>query len=269
MKKLFIALVALVLLAVPSFVKADRTNSNNVFNEKDAVVVAEETKYIKTVTKYTNVVRDSYGNISSADVVSSISYDITEEEYNNADLEHAIVNSRDLSTSVETTYKLMTTSILYSNGTYRYKNILNWLNFPSVRNYDIIGIGHYGNVTVSGTPYFLMEYVTLSGLYQTGYYHSNQNFTYGSSSTFHLPLENLSSLKITYYYDVQKTNANSTITSQGAFGDYSHSTTTSLGLTDVTNHHTVNQYAGIVLDSSIYYSFDTMNEAEVYWYGTW
>ena len=268
MKKLIIALITLAVLATPALVNAEKASYNDDFDESKAVVISEEKKYSKTVTEYTNVVRDSYGNISSADIVSSNTYEITEEEYNNADLEHAIVN-RDLSTSVETTYKLMTTTILYVNGTYRYKNRLNWLNFPSVRNYDIIGIGHYGNVTVSGSPYFLMEYVTLSGSHLTGYYYSNQNFTYGSSATFHLPLENLQSLTITYYYNVQKTNPNSTITSQGAFGDYSHSISTSLGLTDVTNHHTVNQYAGIVLDSSIYNSFDTMPEAEVYWSGTW
>ena len=270
MKKIFVALIAIVvLLTAPSFVNAANDNIHkDDFNEEDAVVVSEETKYSKTVTEYTNVVRDSYGNISSADIVSSNTYEITEEEYNNADLEHAVVN-RDWSTTVEAVYKSMTTTVLYVNGTYRYKNRINWLNFPSVRNFDIIGIGHYGNVTVSGSPYFLLEYVTASNQHLTGYFYYNQNFTYGSSATFNLPLENLVSMTVTYYYNVQKTNPNATITSQGAFGDYSHSLDSSLGLYDVVGHHTVNQSFGNVLDESIYNSFDNIDEAAVYWSGTW
>ena len=267
MKKIFVTLIALAVVFTPVFVKADNHNNENLNNEKEEVILSQETKYSKTVTEYENVVRDSYGNISSADIVSSRSYEITEEEYNNADLENAVVNRS--YTTVETVYKRMTTYLLYENGTYRYKNQVNWLNFPQARNYDIIGIGHYGSVSVSGTPYFLMEYYTVSGAHYYGYFHYNQNFTYGSSATFPLPLENLSSLTVTYYYDVQKTNPNSTIYSQAAFGDYSHSVNTNYSLSDVVNHHVVNQNAGIVLDATIYNYFDTIDEADVYWSGSW
>lgn len=259
MKRLRILLLFIfALLIIPTAVKAESANKE--------IVLDSKTVYTKTVSTYENVEWDLDGTIKSADLIDSKTYELTEEEYNNADLSNTL-NTRAY-TTVETVYKSMTTSLIYENGTYRYVNQVGWKNFPSVRKYDIIGIGHYGDVTMSGSESFLMEYTTTSGSYYSNAWHINQNFTYGSSATFLLPLGNLTSLRATYSYYVQKVNPQSTIYSQGAFGDYSHGTDNTLTLSEALTH-VVNQTLGIVLDSSVYNKFDTMSEALVYWSGTW
>lgn len=261
MKRLKIMLLFIfALLIVPTAsAKASAADSKE-------IVLDEKTTYTKTVSTYENVEWDKNGNVISADLIDSKIYELTEEEYNNADISSTTITRG--STTVDTTYKKMTIYLLYENGSYRYKNQVNWKNFPAVRKYDIIGIGHYGDVTINGSASFLMEYTTVTGSYYTNAWHIHQNFTYGSSATFLLPLANLSSLTVTYSYYVQKVNSQSTIYSQGAFGDYSHGTDNSLILSEALNH-VVNQNLGIVLDSSVYNKFDTMPEAATYWSGTW
>ena len=263
-KKIFIVLTLVTLFFVPVFVSAESKQQS--YDENNYEVIKKTTKYYKTVTYYDNVVTNEDGIIVRANKLNSVTTELTKEEYDNADISKPLETRG--STTIETTYKEMLTSLTYSNGTYRYENQLGWKLFPSVRSYDIIGIGHYGNVAPTGSPYFAMSYTTLSGSSYVSTWHMSQTFTYGSSATFLLPLENLSSLNITYYFDVHKTNPNSTITSQAAFGDYSHGIDSSLTLSQALDHY-VNQNAGIVLSSSVYNKFDTINEAAVYWYGTW
>ncbi len=265
-KKIMVLLFITILVIIPTYVNADN-NTKNVDEEKE-IILNESTKYLKTVNVYENVEKDSYGNIVKADLISSDSYELTKEEYENADTDISkTLVTRD-STTVETTYKMMTTYLTYVNNTYRYKNQLNWLNFPAVRSYDVIGIGHYSDVTISGSPYFNLEYYTTSGTHFNLFYYTSQSFTKGESATFMLPLPNLSSLTVTYYYDIQKVNPYSTVTSQVAAGDYTHGIDSSLTLSQALNHD-VNATLGIVHDSSVYNMFDTINEAEVYWSGTW
>ena len=77
----------------------------------------------------------------------------------------------------------------------------------------------------------------------------------------------LTSLKQTLYFDVTKTNSNSTILYQYAYGDYSHATST-ISTTNALNHEVL-QSAGIVLDSSISSYYDSINVASVYYEATW
>ena len=263
-KYVFIFIVAL--LFVPTVVMANSDNKKPL--DEDFEVIEQKIKFIKTVYYYENAELDSYGNIKNYKNSSSEEFEVTKEEYDNADLSKSFVTQG--STTINTTYKMMTASLLYdsSTGTYRYKNQLNWKSFPSVRSYDIIAIGHYGTVApTSGTIYFSMNYITASGNVYNSNFYWGQTFTYGSSATFKLPIENLSSLTITYYFDVHKTT-NNTVTSQGIFGDYAHGTDSSLTLTQALNH-VVNQSFGIVHDSSVASKFDTMSVAAVYWSGSW
>ena len=142
------------------------------------------------------------------------------------------------------------------------------MNIPSVRSYDIIAIGHYSNITPLNTPSFRVNYVTASGSHYTTTFCYHQSFASGDSATFPLPLQNLQSLDILYYFDAAKVNPSNTIYYQAAFGDYAHGINTSLTYTDALNH-VVNGSLGIVHDSSVSSKFDTMNEAAVYWSGTW
>ena len=261
----YVFLLVLCLLVVPFCVKADQTNKEK--TDDNYQVVSETTKYMKTVNTYSNVVRDEYGNITSANLLNSESVEITKEELDKVDFSNTIVETRN-STTIETIYRRMTTDLEYVNGSYRYRNQVNWYNFPSVRSYDIIGIGHYSNVSMSGNPYFKLDYTTVSGAHMSSFFYLNQSFSNGDSATFLLPLPNLSALKITYYYNVAKNNPANTITSQAIFGDYAHGIDTSLTSAQAQNH-IVSQNGGIILDNSVYTKFDTNDEADVYWTGTW
>ena len=266
MKKLLILLIVSV-FATPTFVKASAVNNNSSFDESNAIIISQDTKFLKTVNEYANVERDSYGNISKADVLSSVTYELTEEEYYNSDFDNTTIETRS-STTIEANYRVMTSTLSYSNGTYRYKNQINWTTFPSVRGFDVIGIGHYSNVEADGTPYFLMEYITASGAHLTGLFHYDQSFSNGRSSTFNLPLQNLQSMTITLSFDVKKTDNNNTITSQVCAGDYAHGIDSSVTLSDALNHG-VYGAAGIVHAGSVADKFDSVDEAEAYWFGTW
>lgn len=266
MKKNRIILLLLVvsIFMFPFLVNAENSNVSQ-YDESNAILINKTTKYLKTVTEYTDVERDSYGNIINGNIISSNTYELTKEEYENSDFENTEVTRG--YTTVTANYRIMTTSLTYSNGTYRYKNSVGWTSMPSVRSYDVIGIGHYSDVTISGSPHFVLEYYTTSGTHFTSYFYTAQSWSRGKSATFSLPLPNLSSLTITYYYDVQKVNSG-TITSQLASGDYAHGIDSSLTLSQAMNHEVI-QSLGILHDSSVANKFDTVPEANVYWSGTW
>lgn len=266
-KRLIVLLVAVAFILIPVVAKASSDNSDS-YDADNAVFVGETVRYLKTVNVYENVEKDSYGNIVRADLISSDTYDLTKDEYDNVDTDSSKTLITRSTTTVETTYKMMTTTLTYSNGTYRYQNQLNWKSFPAVRSYDVIGIGHYSNVTINGSPFFELEYITTSGMHFKTYYYTTQSFASGESATFLLPLPNLSSLSILYYYDVRKVNAYGTVTSQVAAGDYAHGTDSSLTLSEALSHDVIGTL-GVVHDSSVANKFDTIDEAEVYWNGYW
>lgn len=269
MKKIKTLLLLLIvsLLIIPFVVKAEKNESDEKpFDELNAEIVSQTVKYLKVVNVYDNVERDSYGNIINANVLSSNSYELTKEEYEKEDKTNTLT-TRD-STVVEANYRIMTTTISYSNGKYRYTNQVNYTSFPSVRAFDVIGIGHYNDVTMDGSPYFKMEYYTQSGQHFNSFAYTPSSFSKGKSATFTLPLPNLSMLTITYYFDVKKVNTGSTIYYQVAAGDYAHGIDSTLTLSQALNH-TVNGTLGIVHSSSVSSKFDSVNEAEVYWTGTW
>lgn len=263
-KSRIILLVMMLLFIIPTFVKAEGKVKG--FIESNAIVVGQTKKYLKTVDVYDDVLKDQNGIIIDANLLSSKTYELTEKEWNNIDLKDTTM-TRD-STTIQTTYKLMTTTLYYSNGYYRYQNQLNWLNFPSVRSYDIIAIGHYNSITPLNTPSFHVNYVTASGGHYTTTLCYQQTFSSGVSATFPLPLQNLQSLDILYYFDAKKVNPSNTIYYQAAFGDYAHGINNSLTYSEALNH-VVNGSLGIVHDSSVFSKFDTINEASVYWNGTW
>ena len=100
-------------------------------------LVAKNNKYYKTI--YTDLAGNSY------------STEISENEYNNQ-------SSIDTRGTVSTEYKNMVTTITKLTSTFRYKVTLNWRQMPSVRSYDIIGIGFGDNVYISSPLYFSYNY---------------------------------------------------------------------------------------------------------------
>jgi hypothetical protein len=239
-------------LIVSFFIVCFISLSSSVNAEED--IVASSTKYYKTISYVGNNNMSFNNNIS-------ITYEITEEEYNNANISNEPKNS----STIETTYKRMTTSITKNGSYYRYKNVLYWKNIPSTRSYDIIGIGHFSTVKVHGSTHFEQYYCLTSGPCYTTTTNYPQTFSVGAGTSFLLPPGNLSTLKQTFYFDVEK-NTSLTIITQEAYGDYSHAIT-NVSLNN-SKKYTVN-YTGISLDGSIINSYDSINKAQVVLNETW
>ena len=227
------------------------------------VLVSENTKYYKTVTTY------DLGSVFSASsfsgLASSVSYEISEEEYNAATNENSLILGNP--TTVETTYQTMTSSI-YTNGSYyRYKNNMSWRFIPDVRSYDIIGIGFLSTVQPVNGLSFKQDYCYTSGGCGTATLRTPQFFTNGAGASFKLVEGNLSSLSATLYFDVTKANSGSTVSLQMAYADYAHAITTTSLVSST--YYQVIQSAGIVLNSSISSSYNSIDVADASWYGTW
>ena len=258
MKKASLKLLfSMLLFVMPFAVFADSQDAS-------LAPVAETTKYYKTVT----ITRNNDFSTMSANVptVSSVTTEISKEEYDAVEGTQAMM-TRDYNTTIETTYKKMTTTILQNGSYYRYKNVLNWKLMPSTRAYDIIGIGHYQSVRLHGNVYFTEEWLYTSGGGSSTNVGIKQVFDRGIGTSFALPSGDINSLKATLYFDVEK-NTTATVVAQAAYGDYSHETT--YGLTSLqAMNYTVDQGSGIMLDSSISSYYDSIQTANAYWTGSW
>ena len=127
LKKRVILFALIALICMPKEIFAKAANSSTDFR-----IISQSEKYYKT-----------YGLTNTTE--------ITKNEYDEAEINEK--NQRGNGAS-ETTYKKLTTSILSNGSRYRYKTVLTWKNFPSVRSYDVIGIGHYSNVKYYSNLYF-------------------------------------------------------------------------------------------------------------------
>ena len=225
-----------------------------------ADTVHETTKYYKIV----NLV----GNDSLVYGLRSYPYyeEITEQEYNEVDKESGYVVPLGYSDGyVETNYKRMTSSIRSNGSYYRYKVILDWKTIPSTRSYDIIGIGFPSSVKKYGDLYFVQNYCYSTGTCTSSTSHSEYSGNNGVGVSFQLPSGTLSSLKQTLYVDMTKNNNLNTITTQYAYGDYAHAVEI---VSNVNSKYTVST-SGIVLNSSIIDSYDSISTARATWSGTW
>lgn len=208
-----------------------------------ATLVATNEKFYKSI--YTNLDGESY------------SVEISEEEYNNQGLVAP-------AGTVTTEYKRMVSTMSQSGSTFRYKVTLGWLNMPSVRSYDIIGIGFEDDIYISSSVYFNYSYCNASGdcTTATDYYTKKKTST-GGSAVFKFP-SSARSLTAVLYYDVSKDTTN-TITELTMCGDYSHATT-NVSYSSYSNHSIT--LDGIQLGSAISY-YDAIPCAESIWGGSW
>ncbi|MDE5888627.1 MAG: hypothetical protein K2H20_01260 [Bacilli bacterium] len=224
-------------------------------------VVAETTKYYKTVTLLNNSSVMRTANIGD---IYSITTEVSEEEYNSISPEN---NISPQAQTVETSYKKITATISKFNSNYfKYTGTLTWKNMPSTRSYDIMGLGYFGNVTLVGEVNFKQSYCTTDGVCNTsnGYYQYKGQT--GSGAMFALPSGSLSSLTETIYILVEKTNKSTTVLEQELDADYSHAQ-------KAVSYSAAKGFyidtCGIQLNSDIYSSYDSMPEATTRWSGTW
>lgn len=232
----------------------------NVLAKDDETVF--EIKYYKTVTINDN---KTVGYMLDNNY-HSYTEEITQEEYDSFEVNYNI-NPLDYSNGqVETNYKKMTTSISKTNSGYRYKVVLDWKTIPSVRSYDIIGIGFPASVKPESSIVFRQNYCFTDGNCYTGVSCTPYNGVNGVGASFSLPGGTLKSLNQTLYVDMKKTDDATTIIKQYAYGDYSHATKT-ISYDDSKKY--VISSGGIILNSSIQNYYDYINTATATWTGTW
>ena len=266
MKRISIGLLLLLaILLIPNNVMAFETVEFD-DSEEGLILLSSETKYYKTITVYDNSVYDIMSFSDAIRNATSETIEITYEEYMNAPTQgNYIVNDYH---TIETTYKFIT-SFLYQNGSgYRYKNHISWKSFPVVRSHDITAIGFLS--TVQPTTMAFQQYYCSSAHGCHGVStHYPQAFSQGASAVFQLiTYTDLSVLESTFYFDVEKTNPNSTVTQQLSSADYAHATQ-SVGLLSALTNHEVLQDVAIILGSAISSKYDSTIESSVVWTGQW
>lgn len=159
----------------------------------------------------------------------------------------------------------MVTTISSNNSCYRYKNVLYWKLNPKIRSYDIIAIGHYASVKSKNINFVQTYCYSLDDCHLGNIYTEKKTST-GSAAIFKVPVGNFISLKQEFYFDVEKTDNESTVIRQLAVGDYSHATknisSPSIGNISININ-------GITLNKSIHDSYDDINIAKATWEGNW
>lgn len=222
----------------------------------NATLVSENQQYYKTTTTIRNGITTKSSEV------------ITEEQYQ-AEKDSNTPQTRSYDAIVTTEYKQMRTSISkYSDIKYRYKVTLTWLNMPSKRSYDIIGLGYQQAIvymSLAGVQF--QQNYTISGTNYSSVVCTPLEFDTGASAVFLLPSGTLSALSSYMYYEVLKYDDTYTITEMYAGGDYAHATST-ISKTNA-QKHSVNHGTGIVLQSSISGYYDGIPVAQAIWEGTW
>jgi len=217
--------------------------------------VSSTEQYYKTTT----IIRNG--------ITTTSSERISEEQY---ELEKdANQQTRSIYDGIVTTeYKNMRMNMtILDDNEMRLKITLTWLNIPSTRSNDIIGIGfEQAYVELNSSIYFQQNYTNSSGS------HSSvtsipQEFSTGVSSVFDLPNGTISALSSYMYIDVIKVDEDYTITRMDAGGDYSHATS-SISESNA-KKHSVNYASGIELQSSIENYYDGINVATATYLGAW
>lgn len=230
------------------YMKVDEFNNNRNNNGK---LEATTTRYFVNIIRY-----DATGKI-----VNNSEMEITEDDYN---AEEIITYG---STTIETTYKRITTTIVSTSSGYRYKVSLIWKTMPAVRSYDIIGIG-IDDALVYVSPnslVFNQTYCISNSCTNTSTINSSNTSETGAGVSFKLPSStSITSLSSYFYFDVLK-DTSSTITTMHAYGDYAHATSTIGG--GAAQGFYVN--AGGIILSSISDYYDSISTATATWTGSW
>lgn len=253
-------------------------------NNKDieAEVVAETTKYYKTIIVHDNSASEFSVKAIGSDIPYSYTEEVTEEEYNNSSDTSLIMPYGLTNGYTETNYKKMTTTISYisSSNNYRYKNDLVWKTIPSTRSYDIIAIGIDSTVSVDpNSTYFQQNIDIYNDFNGTCRYTYDTSGVWSASSrgyarTFKIPDNSLSlngyvgGLSSYMYFNVQKLTSN-TIYVLNAYGSYKHaqksvSSSVSTGVT--VGFPEIISFSGSV-STTVVESYDSMSTAHAAYSG--
>lgn len=215
----------------------------------DATLISKNTRYYKVVTN--NMTGQSY------------TYEITEQEM----LSQTSGTGNAPMSTVTTTYKTMVSTISSVSGGYRYKNSVSWTIIPSVKSYDIIGIGlnNVGGQYITSSVYSSYYYCVSSGAcYNSTQYYDKKSTSTGGSAVYKIP-DNPVVLSATLYFNVGKYSSAGTLYNVGMCADYAHATS-SVSQSNVSDY-TIS-FGGIGLGGSLNGSYDAIPCAISY-VGTW
>lgn len=258
MKKMLLTIFTLLLLATTNVMAMEsKSNIGSINNNLD--ITTQESAFISQTVKYykTTIMHNSTMSYSLNKPVY-YTEEITKEEYDNS-------NYSPQSTSIETTYKRLTTTISQNGPYYHYDVQLNWKNIPKVRSYDIISLSFYESVTPLNIS-FKQRYCESLTSCTTDTNYTQHIESDGVSAIFKLPSStSINSLSSNLSFDVRKTTS-ATVIKQRLVGDYSHATS-NVSLATAKKHSL--SLVGILLDNSISSNYDTINEAVVNWAGSW
>lgn len=268
----YFALILVSLFIFPSIVNAETiiiTGEEKYIDPYEGMeILSETTKYYKVLDYYNSSDFEKNDDSSAKKIIKTETIEVTKEEYDSIDPESFTSLTTRGSATIETTYKCIVSSIGKVGSNYRYLNSMSWKIIPSVRSYDIIGIGFLSSVTPASTPVHNINYVYSNGSSGTFAIKAINTFSRGASSTFQMPSStSITSINMQFWVDVKKKNTNSTITYQAAYADYAHATST-ISLINALKHEVIQAF-GIQHDSSVSSYYDTMTEAGATWSGTW
>ena len=205
----------------------------------EATLVSRTKKYFKTVYP-------TYGN--------SYSVEVTADEYYSHD-------DNNLRGIVQTAWRTEESTISATSLGYRYKMVTSWDMIPPDKYYDVIGIGFDDSVHIYANTIFYYNYDISSGSHYTSFNYYDINLTAtGASFSYQLP-SSFVGLTTTMFYDVQKDDPNSTITSLYICGDYAHAITSVSGAQ--ADSHSIN-VGGIFFNPMVIYSFDEVPCCDAY-----
>ena len=225
----------------------------------EGVVLDSNTKYYKRTTVMHNGIKYTTNE------------ELTEEE--------ALQQSQNLPTrgpsgnyydGITATVLLKVTSYIIgvSNTYMRYKVNNEFLNIPSERYHDIIGIGLEPNKVEIGSTIVFKENWTTNN---NDHYYDNTGYpkaeTGGGSTQIQLPSGNIITLDSYLYYNVKKKANVGTITELTACGDYAHATSYVDPNTIFYNYMMTN--SGILIDPPYGILYDQQSPACAYFVGTW
>lgn len=260
MKKVLLTLFLLLLVTTSTVSAMEFPNNNMENNNGNLNNAIQESNLIDQTIKYfkTTAINNSSMLYSLNNKPIYHTEEITKEEYENS-------NFNIQSTSIETTYKRLTTSISQNGAYYHYDVRLDWKNMPKVRSYDIISLSFYESVTPFNIN-FKQKYCESISSCVTSNSYTQHLETDGVSAIFKLPSNaSLVSLSSNLSFDVRKTTS-ATVIKQRLVGDYAHATS-NVTLNTAKNHSL--GLSGISLASSISSNYDSINEAIVNWAGSW
>ncbi len=250
----------------------ERMDYNTFVENKDinATLVSEIGRYVKTTTSFRNGIK------------RTVTQELTKKE-----IEHDMAlnqQQKQIQTTFDRTisgalydgltindYRYVSTkiAILNDNDSMRFKTDVEWLEMPSTRSYDIVGIG------IEASKIHIISIIAFREDWQL----SNGSFGYdltcypkiestGGSALYGLPSGSLEQLKSYMYITVAKNNNVPSITELVAYGDSKHALS-SVNPNNVFANYTVNTGAGIDIDYPYCNSYDSILPADAHFYGLW